>query len=63
MFDKACFPEIPLFSYRMHSIYIAATMNYDLGSYALEELVYKNKIKNEMDEMKKGPVKSGVPFN
>ena len=52
-----------LSSYRMHKIYIAATMNYGLGSYDPEELAYYNKIRNEMDDMKKETVKKGVPFN
>ncbi len=52
-----------LSSYRMHRIYIAATMNYGLGSDDPEELAYYNKIRNEMDEMKKEPVKKGVSFN
>ena len=54
---------MPLSSYRMHRIYIAATMNYGLGSDDLEELAYYNKIRNEMDDMKKNTVKKGVPFN
>ena len=52
-----------LSSYRMHRIYIAAAMNYGLGSDDPEELAYYNKIRNEMDDMKKEPVKKGVPFN
>ena len=54
---------MPLSSYRMHRIYITATMNYGLGSNDPEELAYYKKIRNEMDEMKKEPVKNGVPFN
>ena len=54
---------MPLSSYRMHRIYLAATMNYGLGSDDPEELAYYNKIRNEMDEMKKKPVKNGVLFN
>jgi hypothetical protein len=54
---------MPLSSYRMQRIYIAATMNYGLGSDDPEELAYYNKIRNEMDDMKKEPVKKGVPFN
>ena len=45
-----------LTSYRMHKIYIAATMNYGLGSDAPEELTYYNKIIKEMDDMKKQPI-------
>ena len=53
---------MPLSSYRMHRIYIAATMNYGLGSDDLEELAYYNKIRKEMEDMKKEQVKKGVPF-
>ena len=42
---------------------MAATMNYGLGSDDPEELLYYNKIKKEMDHMKKESVKKGVPFN
>ena len=52
-----------LSSYRMHRIYVAATINYGLGSDNPEELAYYNKIRNAMDDMKKEPVKKGVPFN
>ena len=52
-----------LSSYRMHKIYIAATMNYGLGSDDPEELAYYNKIRKEMDDMKKEPVKKGIPLN
>ena len=41
----------------MHKIYIAATMNYGLGSDDPEELSYYNKIRKEMADMKKDPVK------
>ena len=54
---------MPLSSYRMHRIYIAATMNYGLGSEDPEELDYYNKIRKEMDNMKKDPVKKGIPLN
>ena len=54
---------MPLSSYRMHRIYLAATMNYGLGSDDPEELAYYNKIRNEMDDMKKAPVKKGIPQN
>ena len=47
----------------MHRIYLAATMNFGLGSDDSEELAYYNKIKKEMDEMKKEPVKKGIPLN
>ena len=51
-----------LSSYRMHRIYLAATMNYGLGSNDPEELSYYNKIRKEMDDMKKEPVKKGIPL-
>ena len=46
----------------MHRIYIAATMNYGLGSDNQEELAYYNKIRKEMDDMKKHSVKKGIPL-
>ena len=52
-----------LSSYRMHRIYIAATMNYGLGSDDPEELAYYNKIRNAREDMKKEQLKKGVPFN
>ena len=51
-----------LSSYRMHKIYLAATMKYGLGSNDPEELAYYNKIRVEMDEMKKETVKKGIPL-
>ena len=54
---------MPLSSYRMHRIYIAATMNYGLGSDDPEEFAYFNKIRNNIDDMKNEPVKKGVSFN
>ena len=54
---------MPLSSYRMHKIYIAATMNYSLGSEDPEELAYYNKIRKEMDDMKKQPIKKGISLN
>ena len=54
---------MPLSSYRMHKIYIAATMNYGLGSDDPEELDYYNKIRKEMDDMKKQPIKKGISLN
>ena len=54
--------KMPLSSYRMHRIYLAATMNYGLGSDNPEELEYYNKIRIEMDEMKKEPLKKGIPL-
>ena len=52
-----------LSSYRMHKIYLAATMNYGLGSDDPEELAYYNKIRKEMNDMKKDSVKKGTPLN
>ena len=49
-----------LSSYQMHRIYIVATMNYGLGSDDPEELAYYNKIRKEMDDMKKEPFKRGI---
>ena len=51
-----------LSSYRMHRIYLAATMNYGLGSDDPEELAYYNNLRKEIDEMKKDSVKKGIPF-
>ena len=47
----------------MHRIYLAATMNYGLGSDDPEELAYYNKIRKEMDDMKKEPFKRGIPLS
>ena len=52
-----------LSSYRMHRIYIAATMNYGLGSDDPEELAYYNKIRADMEDMKKDSVKKGIPLS
>ena len=52
-----------LSSYRIHRIYLAATMGYGLGSDDPEELAFYNKIKKEMDNMKKDSVKKGIPLN
>ena len=54
---------MPLSSYRMHRIYLAATMNYGLGSDDQEELAYYNRIRKEMNDIKKEPVKKGIPLN
>ena len=51
-----------LSSYRMHRIYLAAIMNYDLGSDDPEELAYYNKIRKEMDKIEKDAVKKGIPL-
>ena len=53
---------MPLSPYRMHRIYIAATMNYGLGSDKPEEIAYYNKIKKQMEDMKKDSVKKGIPL-
>ena len=52
-----------LSSYRTHRIYLAATLNYGLGSDDPEELAYYNKIREEMDNMKKDSIKKGIPLN
>ena len=52
-----------LTSYRMHRIYLAATMNYGLGSDDAVELSYYSKIRKEMDDMKKEPFKRGIPLD
>tara|TARA_B100000941_G_C28024153_1_gene311575 strand:- start:30 stop:230 length:201 start_codon:yes stop_codon:yes gene_type:complete len=41
---------------------MAAAMNYDLCSDFPEELAYFNKIRKEMDDMKKNQFKKGVLF-
>ena len=55
--------SMTLSSYRMHRIYLAATMGYGLGSDDFDELAYYNKIRKEMDDMKKDPIKKGIPLN
>ena len=45
-----------LSSYRMHRIYLAATMGYGFGSDDPEELDYYNKIRKEMDDTKNEPI-------
>ena len=52
-----------LSSYRMHRIYLAATMGYGLGSDDPEEIAYYNKIRKEMKNMKKDPIKKGIKLN
>ncbi len=49
--------------HRIQKIYLAAIMNYGLGSEDSEELAYYKKIRKEMDDMKKEPVKKGIPLN
>ena len=53
---------MPLSSYRMHRIYLAATMNYGLGSNDPEELAYYNKLRREMDAIEKDAIKKGIPL-
>ena len=55
--------EMALSSYKMHRIYLAATMNYGLGSDDPEELAYYNKIRKKMDDMNKQPIKKGISLN
>ncbi len=38
-------------------------MNFGLGSNDSEELAYYNKIRKEMKDMKKDPIKKGINFN
>ena len=52
-----------LSSYRMHRIYLAATMGFGLGSDDPEELSYYSKIRKEMENMKKDSVKKGIPLS
>ena len=52
-----------LSSYRMHRIYLAATMNYGLGSDDPEELAYYNKIRKEMNDKENDLIKKGITFN
>ena len=47
----------------MQRIYLATTMNYGLDSDNPEELAYYNKIKKEMVDMKKDPIKKGILLN
>ena len=54
---------MPLSSYRMHRIYLAATMGYGLGSDDPEELAYYKKLRKEMDDMKKDSIKKGIPLS
>ena len=52
-----------LSSYRIHRIYLAATMGYGLGSDDPEELSYYNKIRKDMEDMKKDSVRKGIPLS
>ena len=42
---------------------MAATMGYSLGSDDPEELYYYNKIRKEMEDMKKDQVKKGIALS
>ena len=53
---------MPLSSYRMHKIYLAAIMNYGLVSDDPEELAYYNKLRKEMDDIETDAVKKGIPL-
>ena len=44
----------------MYRIYLAATMGYGLVSGDLEQLAYLNKLREEIDDMKKDPMKEGI---
>ena len=52
-----------LSSYRMHRIYLAATMGYGLSSDDPEEVAYYKKLRKKMEDMKKDPVKKGIPLS
>ena len=52
---------MPLSSYRIHRIYIAAAMNYGLGSVNPEEVAYYSQFKKQINDMKKKSVKIGIP--
>ena len=52
-----------LSSFRMHRIYLAATLGYGLGSDDSEEISYYNKIRKDMGDMKKDSVKKGIPLS
>ena len=46
----------------MHRIYLAAIMNYGLGSDDPEELAYYKKLRKEMDKIEKDAVKKWIPL-
>ena len=48
--------------YRIHRIYLAATMGYGLGSDDPEELAYYNKFREKINNMKKNSIKKGIPL-
>ena len=47
----------------MHRIYLAATMGYGLGSDDPEEVAYYKQLGKEMEDLKKDPVKKGIPLS
>ena len=51
-----------LSAYRMHRIYLAANKGYALCSDDPEELAYYNRLRKEMDDMKKDSIKKGIPL-
>ena len=53
---------MPLSSYRMHKIYLAAIMNYGLGSDDPVVLAYYNNLRKEMDKIEKDAVKKVIPL-
>ena len=63
MFKKIIFSNVTIFIPDAQDIYMAATMNYGLGSDDPEELAFYNKIRKEMEDMKKERVIKGVHFN
>ncbi len=54
---------MPLSPYKIHKIYLAATMNFALGSDYQEEIDYYNKIRKDIDNMKNESFKKGIAFN
>ena len=47
----------------MHRIYLAAMMGHGLGFDDPKEQAYYNKLRKEMDDMKKDSTKKGTPLN
>ena len=52
-----------LSSYRIHRIYLAATMEYGLASDDPEELAYYNKLRQKIDDMRKDSIQKGIPID
>ena len=46
----------------MHRIYLASTMDHCLDFDDSEDLAYYNKLRKEMDEMKKDSIEKGIPL-